>query len=426
MAYDKIITVRSRLDNRIRYAVSPAKCIAPETGQTLIAGINCTAENAVAEMLQTKRRWDKENGVQGYHIIHSFAPGEVTAELAQEIGVEFAQRLLGNRFEAVVSTHTDHDHIHCHILFNAVSFVDGKMYRSDFQSYYGRIRGISNDLSREYGLSVIEPKGKGKHYAEWNAERNGKTTIRSLVRRDIDVAMRNALSLHTLFSLLEKQGYEIKRGSNIQYTAVRPPGGSRFIRLESLGSGYGEEELRRRIVFDEPPKQIGNRSFYTAKRPYRPRPRKKLRGFRALYVRYLFLLGMAPGRKYKKRVSFETRKEVVRLNRYKAQFVVLQKYSIENGAQLSMLMDALQADIDVRAAHRRELYRRRRKGEDVAAEIHDITAALRPIRREFRLCRQVAEAVPILQQQLEEYRQKSQQREKVKRKTKERSADLWK
>ena len=104
----------------------------------------------------------------------------------------------------------------------------------------------------------------------------------------------------------------------------------------------------------------------------------------------------------------------------------MQKYSIENGTQLSMLMDALQADIDVRAAHRRELYRCRRKGEDVAAEIQDITAALRPIRRELRLCRQVAEAVPILQQQLEEYRQKSQQREKAKRKTKERSADLWK
>jgi len=426
MAYDKIVTVRSRLDNRIRYAVNPAKCISSETGQMLIAGINCVAENAVAEMLQTKRRWDKENGVQGYHIIHSFAPGEVTEELAQEIGVKFAWRLLGDRYEAVVSTHTDHEHIHCHILFNAVSFVDGKMYRSDFQSYYGRIRGVSNDLSREYGLSVIEPKGKGKHYAEWNAERNGKTTIRSLVRRDIDAAMRNALSLHTLFSLLEKQGYEIKRGSNIQYTAVRPPGGSSFIRLASLGPGYGEEELRRRIVFDEPPKQIGNRSFYTAKRPFRPRPRKKLRGFRALYVRYLFLLGMAPGRKYKKRISFETRKEVVRLNRYKAQFIVLQKYSIENGTQLSMLMDALQADIDVRAAQRRELYRRRRKGEDVAAEIQDITAALRTIRRELRLCRQVAEAVPILQQQLEEYRQKSQQREKAKRKTKERSADLWK
>ena len=163
MAYDKIIVVRDRLDKRIKYAANTAKT------NGLVAGINCSVERAFPEMMQTKERWDKKSGVQGYHIIHSFAPGEVTPERAQELGVEFAQRLLGDRFEAVVSTHVDHEHIHCHIVFKSVSFMDGRMYRSDFKAYFGDIRGISNDISREQGLSIIESNRHGKHYAEWKA-----------------------------------------------------------------------------------------------------------------------------------------------------------------------------------------------------------------------------------------------------------------
>ena len=107
-------------------------------------------------MMQTKRRWDKVNRpIQGYHLIHSFAPGEVTPEQAQAIGMELARRLVGDCFEAVVSTHTDHAHVHCHIVFNSVSCTDGKMFRDNFKAYFGDIRGRSNDLSRENNLSVI-------------------------------------------------------------------------------------------------------------------------------------------------------------------------------------------------------------------------------------------------------------------------------
>ena len=87
----------------------------------------------------TKRRWDKKGGVLGYHIIHSYAPGEVTPDEAHAAGVEFARRLLGDKYEVVVATHVDRAHLHCHIVFNSVSFVDGKKYRSDFQSYFGII-----------------------------------------------------------------------------------------------------------------------------------------------------------------------------------------------------------------------------------------------------------------------------------------------
>jgi len=421
MAYDKIRVIHTRLDNSIRYVLNTDKT----QQQMLVAGINCLPEQAYQEMMQTKERWDKKNGVQGYHIIHSFSPGEVTPEQAQELGIEFARRLLGERFEAVVSTHVDHEHIHCHIVFNSVSFMDGKMYRSDFKAYFGDIRGISNDISRENGLSVIGPKGKGKHYAEWHAEQSGKPTIRGLIRQDLDAAISDGFTLQSVFSILEKRGYTIKRGANIEHTAVRPPGGSRFIRLESLGAEYTEEAIKKRlntapeIKFEPRPHK-----HYTVKNGAPLQQRKKLKGFQALYVRYLYLLGLRKPGRYRKPVSFETRKEVTKLQKYRTHFSILQKYRIEDSEQLSLLSGALQADIDALIDQRRELYRRKRNGEEVTEEISNINSALRPIRRELRLCRQISETIPQIQEQTEQYRQTMQQGEKIK--TKERSTSLWK
>lgn len=437
MAYDKIITIHTRLDKCIHYVKNPDKTRAPESGVLLQTAINCDLENAYAEMVATKQRWDKSSGVLGYHLVHSYKPGEVTPEQAQALGVEFATRLLGDRFEAIVTTHADHDHLHCHIVFNSVSFVDGRHYRNDFKAYFGDIRGISNEVSRENGLSVIEPKGHGKHYAEWNAERSGKTTVRGLIRQDIDAAIADAFTLQSFFSILEKRGYAIKRGANITHTAVRPPGGSRFIRLDGLGEGYTEGDIRQRLTtvrsdHAEPVKRPPQQAFiapipkyrrYTVRRGNIHQPRK-LHGIRALYVRYLYLLGKAGRSRYRKPIPFEVRKEVTKLEQYKRQFCLLQKYRIETDRQLSMLTDALQTDIDALTDQRRTLYRRRRQGEDVASEIEAINAALRPIRRELRLCRRITEETPRIRAQEMEARQEPEQSKKQS-KTKERRNGQW-
>ncbi len=139
MAYDKIIVLHRRIDHCVNYVLNEEKTSLSyalayagntEKSHQLVTGINCEAGTAHAEMQATKRRWDKTGGVVGYHIIHSYAPGETTPEQAHAAGVEFARRLLGDRFEAIVATHTDRDHLHCHIVFNSVSFVDGSKYRS--------------------------------------------------------------------------------------------------------------------------------------------------------------------------------------------------------------------------------------------------------------------------------------------------------
>ena len=248
MAYDKIRVIHTRLDNSLRYVMNAEKTVDGATGAVLVGGINCHPETAYRDMMQTKRRWDKVNRpIQGYHLIHSFAPGEVSPEQAQAIGMELAHRLVGDRFEAVVATHIDHGHIHAHIVFNSVSCKDGKMYRDDFKAYYGDIRGISNEISRENNLSVIDSKGTAKHYAEWNAEKNGKPTVRGLIRQDIDAALAEAFTLQSFFEALQRRGYTIKRGANVKHTAVKPPRSDRFVRLDSLGNGYTEADIRERL-----------------------------------------------------------------------------------------------------------------------------------------------------------------------------------
>lgn len=157
-------------------------------------------------MQATKQRFGKLGGVVGYHFIQSFAPGEVTPEQAHTIGVAFAQRLFGDRYEVVIGTHLNKAHLHNHVVVNSVSFVDGKKYHSSPGSYYFDVRGVSDALCRENDLSTIAPQGRGKHYAEWKAEQNGKPTIRSTIRADIDRIIGEAYTYETFLMLLRPGG----------------------------------------------------------------------------------------------------------------------------------------------------------------------------------------------------------------------------
>lgn len=192
-------------------------------------------------MSATKKRWRKTGGVLGYHFIQSFAPGEVTPEQAHEIGMEFARRMFGERYEVVIGTHLDKAHLHNHIVINSVSFVDGQKYHSSPESYYNEVRGTSDELCRENDLSVITPQGKGKHYGEWKAEQDGRPTVRSIIREDIDRIIGEAYTYQTFLLLLQRNGYAIKSGPNRKYTAVRPPGAKRFKQL--AGDSYIDDDL---------------------------------------------------------------------------------------------------------------------------------------------------------------------------------------
>ena len=415
MAYDKIIVIHSRLDRCLDYVQNDGKtdlgnavdyiCNPVKAGFQI--AINCTLDNAFLQMQATKQRWDKYGGILGYHIVHSYAPGEVTPEQAHEAGVEFTQRLLGDKYEAVVCTHTDRDHLHCHIVFNSVSFLDGRKYRSDFKSYFHDLRDTSNAVSREYGFSVIDSSGKGKHYSEWNAERSGKTTVRDLIRRDIDAALTGSLTYDMLLETLRRQGYTIKRSPKVKHTAIRPPGGQRFVRLDSLGEGYTELDLMQRLneqryeSAPEPPVFSAQKRYTVRRRPRRYPPVKR-GSFRALYLYYLYLL--SPRKKRPQKVPFETRAEIRRAKQYRQQFFLLQKYHIDTKPELDMLSDALSNEMQILVDQRKELYalRREQLSEQLDVDIDALTAQLRPLRRELRLCGKIAEYAPRMLRQVQE------------------------
>lgn len=437
MAYDKIIVIHSRLDRCLDYVQNDGKTdlgnavdyICDPVKAGFQTAINCTLDKSFLQMQETKRRWDKHGGILGYHIIHSYAPGEVTPEQAHEAGVEFARRLLGDKYEAVVCTHTDRDHLHCHIVFNSVSFMDGKKYRSDFKSYFHDLRGISNEVSRERGYSVIEPDGKGASYAAWNAEKCGSGTIRDLIRRDIDAALAGSLTYDTFLETLRRQGYSVKRGPNVKHTAIRPPGGQRFVRLDSLGEDYTEEAILQRlrkqrgVTAAMPPEQSESKRYTIRKRPRRY-PHVKRGSFRALYLYYLYLL--SPRKKRPQKVPFETRAEIRRAKLYRQQFMLLQKYRVDTKAELDMLSDALSNEMQIIVDRRKELYalRREQPSEPLNADIDALTAQLRPLRRELRLCGKIAEYAPRMLRQVQESNSPSTENH-APDKARERRHSLW-
>lgn len=205
-------------------------------------------------MMTTKRRRGKQNKkktVLGYHLIVSYAPGEVTAEEVHAYGQQLVQRLFADRYEVVVTTYTDREHLHNHIVFNSVSFIDGRMYRNNFKDYFADIRGISDAVCKEHSLSVIEPKEHEKHYAEWQADKMGKVTIRGMIRKDVDVAIEEAFNYRSFLDEMKASGYIVKYGENVKYTAVKPKGGQRYIRLSSLGKGYTEADIQERLRKNE-------------------------------------------------------------------------------------------------------------------------------------------------------------------------------
>ena len=241
MAVTKIKPVKSTLSKALDYIENPDKT----DGKMLISSFGCSYETADIEFGYTlSQARDKGNNL-AFHLIQSFAPGEADYEKAHEIGKQLADAVTKGQHEYVVTTHIDKGHIHNHIIFCAVNFVDHHKYNSNKKSYYG-IRNMSDKLCRENGLSVVVPgKGsKGKSYAEYQAEKTG-TSWKGKLKIAVDALIPQVSSFEELLTRLQAAGYEIKPG---KYVSCRAPGQERFTRLKTLGADYTEEAIRERIA----------------------------------------------------------------------------------------------------------------------------------------------------------------------------------
>ena len=261
-------TVAHTVHERLSYAINPEKT---NSGQ-LVKAYGCEPETAAGEMLLCKKEYEtyigrseeKKSDIVLYQIRQSFKPGEITPERAQEIGYELAMSFTKGKYQFVVATHTDHAHIHNHIIFNSTSIDHAQKFRN-FLGSSEAIRKISDKLCLENGLSIIEaPKQGPSHYGKWLGDKK-PISWQEKLRQTIDAVMaQKPADFDTFLKLMMESGYEVKQGLHLAFKAS---GQQKFTRLRSLGEGYSEDELRSAIL---------GKTVHTpkVKRPYRKNPDK--------------------------------------------------------------------------------------------------------------------------------------------------------
>ncbi|XCH79213.1 MAG: relaxase/mobilization nuclease domain-containing protein [Candidatus Dehalobacter alkaniphilus] len=454
MATTAIWDVKDRLDRVINYAVNPQKTenldfsnpdfqglrnVLEYTAQDdktekqfYVTGINCDPVIACEQMTRTKLQFQKTDGILAFHGYQSFMPGEATPDAAHHIGVKLAKELWGDRFEVVVSTHIDKHHLHNHFVLNSVSFADGKRYY-DNNATYALMRETSDRLCREYALSVIEnPQwGKSKHHAEWQSEQEGKPTWRGLIRKDVDKAVAASITFTQFIVTLRQQGYEVKTG--VKYMAVRPPGKERFVRLKTLGDDYAEEAIKQRILRNRAPKRPHSfpepkRKRYAIRGSKNLKATKKLTGMQALYLHYLYKMGILPKKSASsKRTHFLLREDLRHMKELTAQTKLLCARHISSKEQLHTYKQGLQQEMTTLFDSRKALYNRIRRcknDKQVSAykgQIAGLSQQISLLRKEVKLCADILSRSGEMQKKLSRIKQEEIQQRKEEKTYEQRS-----
>ncbi len=404
MAATRIWSIKGRLDSVINYVTNPEKTDGSQYTDTelqaladvidyaedgakthnkvYVSGINLSPNIARDQMVMTKLQFGKTDKILAYHGYQSFLPGEVTPDQAHEIGVELAKHLWGDRFQILVTTHLDKNHLHNHFCLNSVSFVDGKKFRGGSKAYW-QMRAESDKICAEYGLSIIKNPGKGKNYAEWKAEHEGRPTVRGQIKEELDEIIKVSYTYEQFWKILKQRGYAVKR--DVKYVALKPAYSQRYIRLKSLGKNYSEELIRQRIIAA----RNGIRDLDKPKSDYNAWLNKyeqtKLHGFKALYFHYLYLFGKIRKKETPQRISFYMRDELIKFERYQEQFRFLYDNDIETVEQLSIFKENAENKIDELTIRRSKLYDK----TDSKTEIKTINAELRELRKNLRTCNNI-------------------------------------
>lgn len=300
-----------------------------------------------------------------------------------------------------------------------MSFVDGHKYQSTPATFY-ELRGISDEICKAHGLSVIQnPSVKaGKHYAEWRAEKENRPTLRSMIREDIDVILAQSRTMDDFWDMLRGRGYEIRINEKRKYVTIRHPNGERFIRLKSLGEDYTPRQLAARIAAQRgnvvrnieqlrmQQQKLGQRKkYYPMPHTAAPKKRKKLHGFRALYWRYLYMLGKVKKRKAPRKVRGEIMSELKKLDRYTKQYYFLRDHQLSTRNDVALYADAVADEIDILTDRRARLYADRCRPETdhvaLQTETKQLTAELRRLRQEQRLCAAIQNTAPAIKMRLD-------------------------
>ena len=372
MAISKILNMKDcgghfhgkHLKKSLDYVMNPEKT---QDGR-LVGAINCQVDSAFEQMKATKRKFGKVDKRQGYHIILSFKEDEVNPDTAFEITRRFVEEYLGKSYEAVYVVHDNTAHVHSHIVFNSVSFVDGKKYRYEKGDWAKYIQPITNKLCQEYGLSIIDVDDGSKEkehesYKDWSEYREGSFVWADMIKRDLDSCILQAGNYEQFLELLSDKGYEVKQG---KYLAVKPQGMTRFRRCKTLGDMYSDEAIRERIekedisFYREQQKEVQSVLCKCKVRRYR---RAKMSGLQKRYYAKLYRIGKLKKKPYSQ--VWKYRDDIRKMHKLQEQYLFLVRHKIESAEELVSVLDNLTDKKKEASKEKSKTYKAKERFKDI-------------------------------------------------------------
>lgn len=446
MATTSLWKVDKRLDHVIDYATDEEKtkneggnfdsieklltyATNPDKTEKLFytTGINCKVDNAVKEMQFIKKLYGKEKGILAFHGYQSFKEGEVTPEIAHEIGVRLAEEMWGDRFQVVVSTHLNTDNIHNHFVINSVSFKDGYKYYSNL-SNTALLRKTSDEICEEYGLSVLEEKTckSGINFENFYKKSMKELEYYKFAKEDIDYAIEHSWTYQEFIKKLKDMGYEVYFRAN--KISVRRYPHKRNIRIErAFGEEYSIENIKNKILSIYPnreevikAKTYDKRLFYKGSVKEFTKPK----GIIALYYYYCYLLKVYPKKNLNYKLTPEMRAEVKKMDKYSEQIRFICKYKLETINDIENLKEQKKEELQKTLNTRNRLYYKRQKLDNesekdaVTKDIISVTSVIDKIRKEIKLCDEVGDNARKMKEQIKEIKERKQEKIKVKEKKK--------
>lgn len=375
MATTRIWAVKNRLDHMVDYVSNQEKTIdikqvidyATNDFKTYkkeyVSCINCSYLDPYQSMVNTKKQFNDEREILAFHGYQSFDAGEVDAKKAHQIGVEYAKRMWGDKYEVVVATHLNTQHIHNHFLINATSFVDGKRYQNNYKDLF-EMRKINDEICREYNLSVVEKqKSHSKNKNQYFAEK----TYRLLVKEDVDEALKVSFTMKQFINEIKLTGYEIKIIDN--NISVKHACFNKFIRLKSIGNDYTNDAIVDRIL--DMNKEEPLYSTYYDKKKFDIKPyftkyqNKQLTGLQRLFIHYQYVLGILPKDKRKTiKYSEELKKAMKHIDEISEQTIFVCKNNISDISGLNQYKENAGAKLNELIKQRQMLRNKVRRCSD--------------------------------------------------------------
>ena len=391
------------LEDVIEYSMDDMKT----EQQFYVSGINCHPSNVLEQMTGTKKSAQKEGGVLAFHGYQSFAPNEVTPQMAHAIGIELAQKMWGDDFEVIVTTHLDKKHFHNHFVINSVSWTTHKRFLNKHRDY-NRFRRLSDELCRKYKLSIIENPQKGMHYAEWKVNQQRIPTRRSLMIDDVDRALEGAMTFSQFIRNLRNMEYDVK-SRDVKHIAIRPPGAERFFRLHNLTKDerYSEENIKKRILNNE---RKHDRKSVRKKMQFHGclKKQRKITGIKALYFHYMYAMGIFPkNTPNKKSVHFYLRDDLKFIDKITAEVTLICKKKINNADELESIQSYANDRLESLIRQRRCVYNKIRRcknadtKEKLQRDVESFSMEIRILRKEVKCYDDIKNRLAIIESRLD-------------------------